>query len=97
MKFKAGDIVEFGGIEGEIVKVSRKSNYPIRVKFEDNHYHFTKDGKFDILHTKPLLNLVRRPVQKLELSADKVAEVLIKALGEDDVEGVMDKLGFDID
>ena len=63
MKFKVGDIVEFGGLEGVVVfnkNINRE--YPIRVKFEEYKYeHFTEDGRFYKDHTKPLLNLVERP------------------------------------
>lgn len=99
MKFKVGDIVEFGGIEGEVVRYITYDSYVLEVEFGEYSHYFTEDGRYDISHTKPLLNLVRRPVQKLKLSAEcvKIAVLKHRAMFEGDLEAILEELGFDID
>lgn len=61
-QFQVGDIVEFGGVEGEVVLFDGKH---IKVELKtDEGYYFTSDGRLSTRHLKPLLNLVRRPKKK---------------------------------
>lgn len=64
MEFKVGDIVTFGGIEGEVVSID-STYYPLIVEFKDkSRCVFTLDGKYCTSHTEPLLKLKERPVKK---------------------------------
>lgn len=62
--FQVGDIVEFGGLEGEVTKIYRSDIYPLQVTLSSGREYFTLDGKWRKSHTKPLLNLVSRPKKK---------------------------------
>lgn len=69
MEFQVGDVVEYGGISGVIVRVDdRVKTYPVSVDFgTDSIFRddFTMDGKAYIWHTIPLLKLVSRPKKKV--------------------------------
>lgn len=61
-EFKLGDIVELGGLEGEVVDDKYHGLYQILVKLPSgSHRCFTRDGRLEDSHTKPLLNLIKRP------------------------------------
>lgn len=62
--FKLGDVVEFGGMIGEVVDVDRNPHFPILCKFNSGTETFTADGKLLKYHTKPLLNFVSRQKTK---------------------------------
>jgi len=65
-EFKVGDIVEFGGIEGEITSLSFDEEYPLLVKLDNDDGYiipFTLKGMLDVGHKKPLLNFISRPVK----------------------------------
>lgn len=99
-EFQVGDIVEFGGIEGVIVSLSNNSPYPLEVTLEgveDPFEEFTLDGRMFTYHKKPLLNLVKRPVKKLELSADEITAAISRyklIIGNKSLNAIMRDLGF---
>lgn len=65
-EFKVGDIVEFGGLEGEVAKMfDLQCEYPVKVKLSSGEdVYFTIDGKLNSSHTKPLLKKVKETKKK---------------------------------
>lgn len=62
MEFQAGDIIEFGGLEGIILQIRSDTEYPLIVRLSNQEViSFTLKGLYSNTHTKPLLNLVKRP------------------------------------
>ena len=93
-EFQVGDICEFGGVEGVISEVRdvAQHKYPVFWKpFCDNPgVRFTLDGKLYKWHTKPLLNLIRRPKKKVKKTIEFVTWVIASESGA--LIGVYDKV-----
>lgn len=71
MKFKRGDIVDWVGMHGEVIKDISNwkgvEDYPIWVEFKSPYapiQSFTEEGLLNIHHTLPTLKLIRRPKVK---------------------------------
>ena len=65
IKFKVGDIVEFGGMRGVVSNVTEDDFYPTKCDFETGTSStFTCDGKLAHFHKEPLLKLIERPQEK---------------------------------
>lgn len=75
MEFKAGDIVEFGGLEGVVKSVGQYGAYPVNVIFRgvpnDDEADFTLDGRYIIQQTRPVLHLVSRPKKKITKTMER--------------------------
>lgn len=56
-EFQVGDVVSFGGIEGEVEIRDVLTKYPI---VACGGYSFTRDGRFNEDQTEPILKLVRK-------------------------------------
>ncbi len=70
MEFKVGDVVSFGGLEGEVIYSQPLDVvYQVQVKFPHMKVFFTIDGKIDPIHTEPVLKFVERKDQKPKLQA----------------------------
>ena len=76
--FKVGDIVDYMGLEGKVVEIDidNVSDYSVSVEFtsRDSNFNttvkivnFTKDGRYDVDHTKPSLILVKRAKKKIKM------------------------------
>jgi len=67
IKFQKGDVVTFGGTEGEVIEVRPGHSQPILVSFENGMFNstFTEDGRYFIYHSEPLLKLKFRPKKKV--------------------------------
>ena len=99
-EFKVGDIVECGGIEGEITSTYNIGKYPLRVNFGIDNVHttsFTLKGVLDICHKKPLLIFISRPVEDEEFMI-KRSELLVALMkvgcNRHDIEMAFDYLGY---
>ena len=79
-EFSKGDIVEFGGIEGVVINDKENVKYKIKVKLtidECTSYfvYFTADGMLFMYHTKPLLNLIKRPDDEITVDGVKYKRI----------------------
>ncbi len=78
-EFRDGDVVNFGGVVGEVT-LSESKDYPVKIK-NSNGLHlesFTIDGRLYTDHTEPLLKLVSRPKKKVK----KTVEVWVNCYSE---------------
>jgi len=67
MEFKVGDKVSAFGVEGEVISLDEKNNYPITVEFDDDHLSFFMiDGRASAWHKEPSLKLIERPKKKVK-------------------------------
>jgi hypothetical protein len=85
-EFKVGDRVEFGGLEGVVLREdhSRKYSLYVDLKGEVDSHWFTSDGRIDVRHTKPLLNLIERPKKKVKKTMEAWANVYPHCIGAPD-------------
>lgn len=76
MEFKIGDIVSFGGLEGHVQSVDERYDFSVSVMLSSGiEERFTKDGRFYLNHTEPLLKLVSRPKKEVEKTIEVFANV----------------------
>lgn len=72
--FQIGDIVEWGGVRGEVWDKNSDLYFPVLVSFDNGNkwgYRFTQDGRCQNWHTQPSLKLIERP-QKEEVKPEKL-------------------------
>jgi len=75
-KFKEGDIVEFGGIEGVVDQILYDVDFPVYALFGDECYEFTIDGRYLANHKAPLLKLIKeREMVTVTISKIKAEEL----------------------
>lgn len=65
-KFQVGDKISAFGVEGEVVRISDDSNYPIRCNVQNHSVSFTAAGKYMSWHKEPSLKLIKRPKKKVK-------------------------------
>jgi hypothetical protein len=67
MEFKVGDKVSAFGVEGEVISLDEKNNYPITVEFDDDHLSFFMiDGRASAWHLEPSLKLIEKAKKKVK-------------------------------
>ena len=72
--FQVGDIVEWHGAKGEVVREvrCRDAYFPLMVIFDDpdfginDEFSFSRHGKFQRFHKEPALRLIRRHIKSVE-------------------------------